>query len=55
MRIYWNPVIVMMVDALAATGGSPHQSGIGTDISTRMIYSIGINAAGSIPPIAAHE
>jgi hypothetical protein len=42
MRIYWNVLTVMMVDALAGTGGSVRHSVIGTDISTRTIYAIGI-------------
>jgi hypothetical protein len=51
MRIYWNPLTVMMVDALAAERGASPHSGVGADLSTRMIYSIGVLAALSIPPL----
>jgi hypothetical protein len=51
MKIYWNSLIVMMVDAFAGNGRSPRHSAIGRDVSTRMIYSIGILAAVSIPPL----
>ena len=51
MRIYWNLLTVMMVDALAGEGDSAHRSAIGSDMSTRSIYAIGILAALSIPPL----
>jgi hypothetical protein len=50
MKIYWNSLVVMMTDALAGTGGPAHRSAIFSDSYTRMVYSVGVLAAVSIPP-----
>jgi hypothetical protein len=51
ISIYWNALVVMMTDALGEGSPSPTGAAIFPDLTTRMVYAVGILSAVSIPPL----